>query len=605
MKKEKRVVHVILLILAGLLCAALLELGKRTVAGWLVSAILFCAFILTYDRFLAGLGRLPRLGGWIVFLGLLALCFHLFRPPIRSVPAVEEKNAPATDVVTVTEGQLTGVLNADRTVEVYAGIPYAAPPTGERRWSAPEEPSPWEGVRVCDTFAPMAMQSRTNTIFDSLTHIAVYHDYRISLKDNWLPDMSEDCLYLNVWKPAGEIHDAPVLVYIHGGSLSTGQSWYRDYNGETLARRGIVVVTIAYRLNVFGYFASDELLKADGTTGNYGLLDQIQALRWVRKNIAAFGGDPEKVTVAGESAGASSVGALCVSPLSEGLFRYAIAESSGITAKVPYHTFRPLADALETGEAIRQEFGAADVSELRALSAEKLMTTKHPNNSMTVDGYAITEQPYLTYARGGNHEQALLSGFNAQEAVFFTLFDKVTKNDYVNRISKVLGDGAAKAAELFPPREVEPNYHYIVERGGDAKGAYNQVLSGVWFTYSHYNWSRLLTAQGVPCYEYFFTKDNRGLGANHSGEMVYAYGNLDRQGWAADEKDRALSEIMVSYWENFIRTGDPNGEGLPRWPTFGEEPEQVLELGETVEMRTDPWLELYPLIDEFQNSQAE
>ena len=173
MKKEKRVVHVILLILAGLLCAALLELGKRTVAGWLVSAILFCAFILTYDRFLAGLGRLPRLGGWIVFLGLLALCFHLFRPPIRSVPAVEEKNAPVTDVVTVTEGQLTGVLNADRTVEVYAGIPYAAPPTGERRWSAPEEPSPWEGVRVCDTFAPMAMQSRTNTIFDSLTHIAV------------------------------------------------------------------------------------------------------------------------------------------------------------------------------------------------------------------------------------------------------------------------------------------------------------------------------------------------------------------------------------------------------------------------------------------------
>ncbi len=395
--KVKRVGHIVLLILAGLILAALLELGKRTVTGWLVSAGLFVVFILVYDRFLSGLGRLPRLAGWAVFAVLLALAFHLFRPPIRSVPAVEEKNAPVTGVISLDQGQLTGVLNADRTVEVYAGIPYAAPPVGELRWKAPQPPRPWDGVRACDTFAPMAMQARTNTIFDSLTHIAVYHDFKPALRDNWLPDMSEDCLYLNVWKPAGEIHGAPVLVYIHGGSLSTGQSWYGDYNGETLARRGIVVVNIAYRLNVFGYYASQELLDADGTTGNYGLLDQIQALRWVQENISAFGGDPEKVTVAGESAGASSVGALCVSPLSEGLFRYAIAESSGITPKVPYHTFRPLSKALEAGEATKQEFGAADVTALRALSAEKLLSTRQSYSSMTVDGYAITEQPYLTY----------------------------------------------------------------------------------------------------------------------------------------------------------------------------------------------------------------
>ncbi len=597
--------HIVLLIAAGLITAALLELGKRTVAGWLVSAGLFVVFILVYDRLLSGAGRLPRLAGWAVFLALLALSFHLFRPPIRPVPAVEEKNAPAAGPIVLEQGLLTGVMNADRTVEVYAGIPYAAPPVGELRWKAPREPAPWEGVRVCDTFAPMAMQSRTNTVFDSLTHIAVYHNYKISLRDNWLPDMSEDCLYLNVWKPAGEVHDAPVLVYIHGGSLSTGQSWYGDYNGETLARRGIVVVNIAYRLNVFGYFASEELLEADGTTGNYGLMDQIQALRWVQKNIAAFGGDPAKVTIAGESAGASSVGALCVSPLSEGLFRYAIAESSGITAKVPYHTFRPLSEALETGEAIRQEFGAADVSELRALSADKLMTTKHSNPAMTVDGYAIAEQPYLTYARGANHEQALLSGFNAHEAELFTLFDKVTKDNYVNLLSEVLGDGAAEAAALFPPREVDAKYHYIVDRGGDAKGAYNQVLSGVWFTYSHYNWSRLLTEQGVPCYEYYFTKDNKGLGSNHSGEMIYAYGNLFRQPGLYDEADAALSEIMVGYWENFIRTGDPNGPGLPLWPTFAERPAEVLELGDTVGMREDPWLKLYPLIDAFQDEKVE
>ena len=596
--------HTVLLILAGLILAVLLELGKRTVPGWLVSAGLFAAFILIYNRFLSGAGRLPRLGGWALFVLLLALTFHLFRPPIRPVPAVEEKNVPATGVITLAQGPLTGVVNADRTVEVYAGIPYAAPPVGDLRWKAPQEPESWEGIRACNTFAPMAMQSRTNTVFDSLTHIAVYHDYKISLHDNWLPDMSEDCLYLNVWKPAGEVRNAPVLVYIHGGSLTTGQSWYGDYNGETLASRGIVVVNIAYRLNVFGYFASSELLKQDGTTGNYGLLDQIQALRWVQKNIAAFGGDPEKVTIAGESAGASSVGALCVSPLSQGLFRYAIAESSGITAKVPYHTFRPLSDALETGEAIRREFGADDMAALRALSAEKLLATKHANSAMTVDGYAITEQPYLTYARRANHEQALLSGFNAHEAELFTLFDKVTKENYVNLLAKVLGDGAAEAAELFPPRETDPRYHYIVDRGGDAKGAYNQVLSGVWFTYSHYNWSRLLTEQGVPCYEYFFTRDNKGLGANHSGEMVYAYGNLFRNPGLYDETDEALSQIMVSYWENFIRTGDPNGERLPDWPTFAAAPTEVLELGDTVAMRKDPWLALYPIIDRFQDKEA-
>ena len=597
--------HTVLLILAGLILAVLLELGKRTVPGWLVSAGLFAAFILIYNRFLSGAGRLPRLGGWALFVLLLALTFHLFRPPIRPVPAVEEKNAPATGVITLAQGPLTGVLNADRTVEVYAGIPYAAPPVGELRWRAPQEPVPWEGVRKCDTFAPMAMQARTNTIFDSLTHIAVYHDFRISLRDNWLPDMSEDCLYLNVWKPAGEVRDAPVLVYIHGGSLSTGQSWYGDYNGETLAARGIVVVNMAYRLNVFGYYASRELLDEDGTTGNYGLLDQIQALRWVQKNISAFGGDPGKVTVAGESAGASSVGALCVSPLSEGLFRYAIAESSGITARVPYHTFRSLKDALETGEAIRREFGADSAADLRALSAEKLMTTKHANTAMTVDGYAITEQPYLTYARGANHEQALLSGFNAHEADLFTLFDKVTKDNYVNLLAEVVGDGATEAAALFPPRETDPRYRYVVDRGGDAKGAYNQVLSGVWFTYSHFNWSRLLTEQGIPCWEYYFTKDNRGLGSNHAGEMPYAYGNLFRNPGLYDERDQALSDVMAGYWENFIRTGNPNGEGLPVWPSFADRPAEVLELGDSVAMREDPWLKLYPLIDAFQAGKAE
>ena len=591
----------IFLILSALFFAALLELGRCTLAGWLAAAGAFCAYIVLHRAFFSQARFLPRLGGALIFLLVLAGVFRLFQPPIRPVPAVEGKSPEKTGVVTVAEGQLRGVYNGNRSVEVYAGIPFAAPPVGELRWKPPEDPLPWEGVRNCDHFAPMAMQSRTNTVFDSLTHIAVYHDFKISLKDNWLPDMSEDCLYLNVWKPAGEIKNAPVLVFIHGGSLSTGQSWYGDYNGEALARQGIVAVTIAYRLNVFGYFADEELLARDGTTGNYGLLDQIRALRWVRENIAAFGGDPEQITLAGESAGASSVNALCVSPLTEGMFRRVIAESSGITPRQPYHTFRPLEKALETGRAIRQEFGAASVEELLALDAETLIKTAHANNSMTVDGYAITEQPWLTYERGANHEEALLNGFNAHEATFFTLTDKVTSENYVEKLSHVLGKNAAAAAELYPPEPVENAYHYIVEAGGDAKGAYDQVLSAVWFTYSHHDWSRYIAGQGRDVYEYYFTKDNGGLGSNHSGEMMYAYGNVPQSRLYTAE-DHALSDTMLQYWANFIRNGDPNGPGLPAWQKYNDAPGTVLELGDAIAMREDPHRKLYELIDDYQRS---
>ena len=375
-----------------------------------------------------------------------------------------------------------------------------------------------------------------------------------------------------------------------------------------MARDGIVVVNLGYRLGVFGYYADEALAAEDpnGTTGNYGLLDQIAALKWVRDNIASFGGDPEKVTVSGESAGASSVNALCVSPLSAGLFRYAIAESSGVTAKEPYHTFRSQEKALETGKKILAEFGCADVEALRAVPAEKLVGTKYPNNSMTVDGWAITEQPYLTYEKGENHEQALLSGFNAHEADLFNLFTRVDADGYADFLRGILGDGAEAAAALLPPEEQDPAYRVpIVERGGSAKGSANRVYSAAWFTYSHYNWSRYLAAQGRPCWEYYFTKQNGALSANHAGELPYVFGNLDRNASAYDATDRALSDTMRAYWVNFVKTGDPNGPGLPAWPRFNNSPEQVLELGETVGMTDDPFLPLYPLIDAFQDAGAE
>ena len=414
--------------------------------------------------------------------------------------------------------------------------------------------------------------------------------------------MSEDSLYLNIWKPSGEQRGLPVMVYIHGGSLTTGQPSYSEYNGENLARKGIIVVNFGYRLNVFGYLATEQLAteSPNGTTGNYGLLDQIAALQWVRANIGAFGGDPDQVTICGESAGASSVNALCVSPLSEGLFRRAIAESSSISAKQPYHTFRTLEAALEMGSNIMAEFGASGMDDLRAVPAEKLVDTKYTNNAMTVDGYAIAEQPYLTYEKGNNHEEALLHGYNVHEADLFTLFTKVTKDNYVETLRPLLADWSEQAAALYPPRAVDEQYHYLVEAGGDAKGACNEVYSAAWFAYSHYNWTRLLAEQRKPVWEYHFTKDNDSLGSCHAGELPYAFGNLDRHAWLYDDGDHALSEVMQEYWANFVKYGDPNGAGVPTWERT-RDGRTVLELGEQVMPAADPYLDLYELIDLYQN----
>ena len=587
--------------LAVLMLFPLLELSRNTLWGWLLTLGLLAAFFIVRGTLLADKGVLLRLAAWVVFIAAFLGVYKFTAPKEQRYPAVEAKNPEVTPVRTVEQGELTGVFSEDRAVEVYAGIPYAKPPIGELRWRPPQKGEAWEGVRVCDTFAPMSMQSHGNIIFDSLSHIIVYKDFKITPSDNRLEAVSEDSLYLNVWKPAGDISGAPVLVYIHGGSLTTGSASFRDHSGEEFARRGIVFVSVAYRLNIFGFLATDELAAESGTAGNYGLLDQICALEWVRDNISAFGGDPERVTIAGESAGASCVNALCCSPLSAGLFRYAIAESSGVTAKVPYHTFRSYDKALETGRLIMEEFGVSSIDELRQIPAEKLLRTHYANNSMTVDGYALTEQPYLTYERGANNEQALLSGYNMHEADVFVATMRVTAENYEELLRPILGDHAAEAARLFPPAERSPRYTYFIDRGGDAKGSFNELYSAAWFDYSHYNWSRLLAAEGRPVYEYLFNKDNGSIGSIHSGEIPYAYGNLPENSRNYDESDYALSELMVNYWINFVTSGDPNGEGLPRWQRFNDDPTMLLELNTEVKMVPDRYLGVYELIDKYQN----
>ena len=594
---------IVFIILFFFVFAALLELSKNTLLGWALFIILTVAFIVLHGKYINKKKWYLRICSWLVFFIAVGVIFKVSAPPEKLIPAVDYKNPEVTSEITVEQGKLTGVYTEDKKAEVYAGIPYAKPPVGELRWKEPQAPDKWDGVRACDTFGPMSIQSNGPEIINTMTALVGYHQFKISLKDNYVGKMSEDSLYLNVWKPSGDVKDLPVLFFIHGGSLTTGQTWSDTYNGEALAKQGIIVVNCAYRLNVFGYYANEDLIKEsnNNTTGNYGLLDQIAALKWVNENIDKFGGDKDNITIAGESAGSSSVNAICVSPLAKGLFKRAIAESSSITPHTPYHTFRTLENALKMGEDIKEEFGASSIEDLRNVPADKLVKTSYTNSSMTVDGYAITEQPYLTYEKGNNNEESLMNGFNVHEADYFMFTNKVTKDNYVDTIKRVLGDYAEDAAKLVPPYEQDPRYKLaIVEMGGDAKGAANRIYSAAWFQYSHNDWSRYIADQDKDVYEYYFTKGNNSLGNSHGGEMPYCYGNLHWHDNLYDKSDYELSEMMQQYWLNYIKTGNPNGKGLPKWQKFNDDQTLVMELGDNVGMITDPNLELYALFDKYQ-----
>ncbi len=592
--------------LVTLIYLAVLELSKNVIAGWIVGILAGICFVIYRAVFYKKTnGSKYLIAAWCVFLLVLVLNYFITQPPFKRVPAVDNKNPDETGAVSIAQGDLTGVYNKDHSVRVFAGIPYAKAPVGELRFKEPQAPDKWDGVLKADHFGPMAMQTRGSVFYDSLSHILGWHDYQIKFGDEYKEAVSEDCLYLNVYTPEMTSDELlPVIFYVHGGSLTTGQSSYSEYRGDDLAKKGVVFVNFAYRLGVFGYYAADDL-KAEspnGTTGNYGLLDQIAALKWVYDNIEAFGGDKNRITIAGESAGSSSVNALCISPLTEGLFNYAIAESSGIVAKEPFHTFRYYEDAIETGEKVRNEFGVSSSAELRAIPAEELVKTKTQNSSMTVDGYAIVEQPYLTYEKGNNHEKALLNGFNQKEADAFLLGTKATKENYVELLSEDMPGFGEKMAEVVPYNLPQRDQHFIIDALGEAKGALNIAYSAMWFSYSHYVWNNYLIEQGVPTYEYYFTKTNNMLSNYHAGEIPYAYGNLWRHPGLYDDEDYKLSEIMQSYWVNFAYTGNPNGEGLPEWQMMDKENKKLLNFDTQIKMMDDPNLEIYKVIDEFQES---
>ena len=521
----------------------------------------------------------------------------LAQPSVIRKPAYYYDNPAQTEVLALKNGKVQGVYNQDKSVEIYAGIPYAQAPIGELRWKETQPVKDWNGTLDCSYFAPKAMQANGWAVMNSLVDMYAEKGWHPDYTMHPEQEMSEDCLYLNIWRPANITGKLPILVYIHGGSLTSGTSSYEDYNGEEMAKTGVIMITIAYRLGVFGYFAHEDLAKEslNGTTGNYGLLDQIEALKWVQNNAEYFGGDKDNVTIAGESAGSSSISALCSSPLASGLFKRAIGESSSLVVKVPPHTYRESKEALKMGADIMKEFNCSSIEELRKIPADKLVNTQYTNSAMMLDGYALSKDPYQVYLDGENNEEALLNGFNVLEGDAFVipqyLLSPTNKDNILARLKDFFGDEfGQKFYDLFK-NEIEK----------DAFSTFNDIFSIYWFMYPHYSWMNMAYDNGVDVYSYQFTKENGFHSTYHAGEMIYCYGNVkkDNHSYRYNDSDLALSDTMLSYWSNFVKTGNPNASTLPTWDKYDPNVDQVQELGKVVGKKDTPHVDAFALCAEY------
>ncbi|HUY83548.1 MAG TPA: carboxylesterase family protein [Steroidobacteraceae bacterium] len=445
----------------------------------------------------------------------------------------------------------------------FRGIPYAAPPVGRLRWRPPQPASHWSGARDARRFGPRCMQ------------LPLFGDMVFRSEG-----MSEDCLYLNVWASVvspvpGAARPRPVLVYFFGGGFVGGDGSERRYDGASLAARGIVMVTVNYRLGVFGFFALPALAAESPrhAAGNYGLLDQVAALEWVRANIAAFGGDPTRITIGGESAGAISVSALMASPLSKRWITGAIGESGALIAPLGP---KPLAAAERQGAAFAAAVGARSLAALRALPASDLLRMSGPDAMPKlefypdVDGYFLTEDPAATFARGAQAHVPLLVGSNSEEQSSRTVLggEAPTAAHYAAALVRLFGPLAGRAAALYP--------------GGDRTAVLRSAtaLAGdLFIAHSTWAWMDLQRRTGrAPVYYYYFDRarpakrnpakgERPDTGAVHSGEIEYALGNLaTNRVYAWTPTDYRVSRAMEGYFARFVATGDPNGAGRPHWP---------------------------------------
>jgi para-nitrobenzyl esterase len=504
--------------------------------------------------------------------------------------------AHAASEVRTEAGVVEGTSSADGKIRVYRGIPFAAPPVGPLRWKAPQPAIPWKGVRQAKAFGFRPVQSK------------VYAD-QVFVD----PGPSEDCLTLNVWTPATwPSQRLPVMVWIYGGGFDGGGSSEPRHDGEALARKGVLVVTFNYRVGVFGFLAHPELSKESGhgTSGNFAFLDQIAALKWVKANIAAFGGDPDNVTIFGESAGASSVCLLMASPLARGLFHRAIGESGSalFSQTDPFMELSAPARVEEAGVAFAKALGADTLTEMRAKSTEAVLTAatkpKRMRSLPTVDGWVLPTNAQAnlaamteTFAAGRQGHVPLLAGWNSDEGGVEDVMGKAepTAQNYVDLIRKQYGEHADALLKLYAP-------------GSDAgtRQAILNLANDQFIGFSTWKWIDIHSRTGgAPVYRYLFEEAPPAdptrpwaKGAFHSAEIEFVFGNLRTRKLPWRPEAFKLSERMVSYWTNFARTGDPNGPGLPRWPPYEEKSGgQVMHLGAEPRAAPDPHRARYEFLD--------
>jgi len=505
--------------------------------------------------------------------------------------------APVSAQVKTDAGVVEGTTSVDGKVRTFLGIPYAAPPVGVLRWKAPQPVVPWTGVRKASSFGARCTQGR---IFDDM----IFRD-----------EMSEDCLYLNVWTPAppsgGKL---PVMVWIYGGGFQAGSASEPRQDGAALARKGVVVVSMNYRMGVFGYFAHPELTKASNThaSGNQGLLDQVAALKWVQKNIDAFGGDPGNVLIFGESAGSFAVSAHMASPVSRGLFQKAIGES-GAYLGGPSGPLGPksLAASEEAGTKFATALGATSLDALLAKSADEVLkaSVARPASEWfapSIDGYMLTEDPYITFTTGRQAHVPLLAGWNEDEgrAGVVLAKDKVTAASFTAQAKERYKDAADAYLKVYPASSDEEAVESAAAFSGD-----------MFIGYGTWKWIDVHARTGqAPVYRYLWERDrpipadqkvngvvatSKDIGARHAGEIEYVFGALKSDVKAPwEDVDVAISDQMMTFWSNFAKTGNPSGEGVPAWPAYSAATGyQVMHIGEKSHAAPDALRDRYLFLD--------
>lgn len=489
---------------------------------------------------------------------------------------------------TIRQGTLIGDRSTDSEgIAVYKGVPYALPPVGERRWRAPEPPASWQGERIATEFGPDCMQQPypQGSFF--------YRPSRIT---------SEDCLYLNVWAPEVVDEPLPVMVWLHGGALTRGSGAISTYDGSRLAEKGVILVTANYRLGVFGYLAHPELVAespaytgGNYSAGNYGILDQIQVLRWVQENIAGFGGDPGNVTVFGESAGAWSVHFLTTSPLAEGLFHKAIAQSGArmdMRVELDRHSSAGQS-AVSAGEQLADQLGVDGLAGLRALPAYALLEGAAAASFRTdgiVDGWVIPDQPYRLFAEGKQNRVPVLVGFNSDEGTTLGAADALpaTAEAYESQVRSVYGDFADMMLEVYPADDIRAS---SLASFRDLRFGWHMVT-----------WANMTRYVDQPAYLYYFTHRPPGpraqeLGAYHAAEIPYVFNNAHTLRNGITPTDSALADAMSDYWVSFARDGVPSASGQPVWRPYTNSDRNYLRFGARISAEKDLLTDNWPVID--------